>query len=281
MRDDFRLLLQKVFRQTSMSIDLIIYALTDTSLIHKLYQKARQGIAVRVTCDPSSGSPPLRPPIITYLKKSKGLMHQKIIISDETSIFLGSANLTTSSLLFHDNLLVGIYCPSLAEFIKLPHTAFFDFTLEKQPCRCWLLPDPEALSYLQDQLKKARCSIFIAMFTFTHPELIAALIEAHQRGVQVTVAIDRYTARGASRKAIQLLRAHRVPLIYSQGITLLHHKWAYIDRSTLILGSTNWTKAAFTKNRDLLLFVTELATKHQLFFDRLCHTIALESKETL
>ena len=32
------------------------------------------------------------------------------------------------------------------------------------------------------------------MFTLTHPDLVEALIQAHQRGVDVEVAIDYYTA---------------------------------------------------------------------------------------
>ena len=33
---------------------------------------------------------------------------------------------------------------------------------------------------------------------------------------------------------------------------LLHHKWIYIDQTTLVLGSANLTQAAFKKNRDCL-----------------------------
>jgi phosphatidylserine/phosphatidylglycerophosphate/cardiolipin synthase-like enzyme len=144
-----------------------------------------------------------------------------------------------------------------------------------------MLPDLKALDDLTDQLKHAQESIFVAMFTLTHPVLLQALVDAQNRGVRVTVALDHYAARGASRKATKFLQEHKIPVIFSQGLQLLHHKWAYIDRSQVILGSTNWTKAAFTKNQDCLVFLKSLTPKQQKLFDNLSRTITLESNETL
>ncbi len=278
-RDDFRLLLQKAFRQAISSINIIVYAITDPLLIKKLYQRAREGVEVQIAYDHSSGSTSFTPPLTASPVKAKGLMHRKIVVIDESLVFLGSVNMTTASLILHDNLSVGIYHPPLAQFINKPGSTTFDFFLRDQPCRLWLLPDPTALPYLKEQLKQARSSIFLAMFTLTHPELLELLVEAHQRGIQVTVAVDSYTARGASRKAVKYLLSHQIQVVCNQGLQLLHYKWAYIDRSHVILGSTNWTKAAFVKNQDCLLFLKSLTKKDRLFFDNLCRTILLESKK--
>lgn len=278
-RDDFRLALKKVFTTAQNSIHITMYAVTDEELLKKLYHRAQNGLSVKIWHDRTNA--PLSPPLISTPVKAKGLMHRKIIITDDAYVFLGSANMTTSSLVLHDNLSVGFYHPPLAQFLNSPTTAYFDFTLEQLLCRLWLLPDPNALDYLVKQLSNAKTSIFVAMFTLTHPKLLEALAQAQQRGVQVKVAVDHYAARGASRKAVKFLQDRNIPVVFSQGLQLLHHKWAYIDRSQVILGSTNWTKAAFAKNQDCLLFLSHLSTKQQKLFDSLSRTICLESNDTL
>lgn len=52
---------------------------------------------------------------------------------------------------------------------------------------------------------------------------------------------------------------------------LLHHKFAIIDRSTIILGSHNWTTAGNKKNDETLMVIQNktIATHYQREFDRL------------
>lgn len=280
-RDDVRLVLKKSFEKARSSISITMYAITDEELLKTLLQKAQKGLAVRLWHDPRSGSTRPPAPLIATPVKTKGLMHRKIVVIDDSQVFLGSANMTTSSLVLHDNLTLGFYHPPLAQFLNHPYKTFFDFKIGHQSAELWLLPDPAALDVLLRALAEARSSIFVAMFTLTHPQLLQALVLAHQRGIQVTVALDHYAARGASKKAVQFLQSQQIPLIFSQGAQLLHHKWAYIDRTTLILGSTNWTQAAFTKNQDCLLFLYNLTKPQQKLFDCLYDTITVESKETL
>lgn len=272
-RDDLRLILKRLFSKAHSSIGITMYAATDEELLSQLHQRSQDGVAVQIWHDRSN---PLNSPLATPIK-TKGLMHRKIVVIDDQIVLLGSANMTTSSLLMHDNLSIGLNHPALAQFLKNPPSTTFDFQMGTQPAKLWLLPDPTALDFLNGQLKTAHSSIFIAIFTLTHPTLLNTLVEAHKRGVSITIAIDHYAAEGASKKAVEFLKSRGVGVIFSQGLQLLHHKWAYIDQSKLIMGSTNWTKAAFTKNQDCLLFIDQLTPKQQKFLNRLCHTIQLES----
>ena len=280
-RADFRLVLKRAFSKATVSIEIIMYALTDELILKKLHQKSQNHIPISIQHDASSGTKIAIPTIDSQSVPCKGLMHRKIVIIDHDLVFLGSTNLTPSSLALHDNLSIGIYHPDLAHFLKNPSTPWFDFQLENRSCRLWLLPDLSAVFYLQKQIEQAKDSIFIAMFTLTHTQLLQTLIEAQNRGVKVTVALDRYTAKGASQKAVSILQNQGIRLFLSQGPQLFHHKWAYIDQHQLILGSTNWTKAAFTKNQDCLLFMDRLSKEDQVFLNELCKTICLESNEEL
>lgn len=260
-----------------------MYAATDTLLLEQLKKRARDGIHISLHYEPRGGTPALPDSLHPHPLKSKGLMHRKIVIADDQLIFLGSANMTTSSLELHDNLSIGLYHPGVSLFLKSPTQKTYSFQLAHSNINglLWLLPDPLALTEIEKQIDEAQSSIFIAMFTFTQDRLIDALISAHKRGVCVTLALDRYTARGASRKAVKRLTDAGIEIIVSAGLPLLHHKWAYIDQKQLILGSTNWTEAAFRKNEDVLLFLRNLPTPFQKQVESLLSTIRMESNELL
>lgn len=250
-----------------------MYAATDSPLLDQLQNKAENGTLVSIHFDKRGGTPPLPDSLHPHTVKSKGLMHRKIIILDDQTVFLGSANMTTSSLQLHDNLSVGIYDPKMAQFLKSPSEKTYRF----ETGLLWLLPDPNALSEIEHKIDTAHSSIFIAMFTLTQTDLIDALIRAKARGIDVKLAIDRYTARGASKKAVEKLSSAGVEIFLSAGLPLLHHKWAYIDQEELILGSTNWTEAAFRKNDDVLLFLNPLPKPIKSQIESIIYAIQMES----
>jgi cardiolipin synthase A/B len=276
-RDDLRLVLKRIFLKAKSTIFIMMYGFNDEELLKTVHQKTKEKVFTTIYHDRSN---PIKSDLAKPIK-AKGLMHRKIVVIDNTISIIGSANMTTSSLVIHDNLSVGFYHPPLAQFLQNPTSTQFSFTIDNQEATLWLLPEPSALPFLEKQLTEAKSSIFIAMFTLTHPSLVQTIIKAHQKGTSITVAIDHYAAKGASKKAVELLQSKGVNVIFSQGLHLLHHKWAYIDQKSLVLGSANWTKAAFTKNQDTLLFLNHLNAKHRKTLNKLCRTIKLESKQSL
>lgn len=278
-RQDLPYTLRTIFQNATRSIHLTMYAVTDPSLIAALQKRAEAGIAVEVFFDPSASEGRLPFPIKSTPVKCRGLMHRKIVVIDEEIVFLGSANFTTASLSLHDNFTCGLYHKGLAQFLLADPHGSYSFSIGSQKATLWLLPDKtgEALRSLLKAIEEASDSISISMFTLTHPQLVEALILAHKKGVKVSLAVDYYAGRGASKKALDRLRAAGIHLGLSGGSQLLHHKWAYIDHKTLIVGSTNWTKAAFTKNQDCLLFLNDLTPVQKKYMDRLWRVIELEA----
>ncbi len=96
------------------------------------------------------------------------------------------------------------------------------------------------------------------MYTWTHPALTEAVIRAHQRGLQVEVVLDRGQAQGVGQKTVEQLIEGGIEPCITSGLGLVHHKFAWIDGEYLINGSANWTKAAFTRNRDCFLILHQL-----------------------
>lgn len=281
-RNDIKILFQKAFKNATQSIFLSIYGISDPEILRVLHEKTEEGLLVKVKYDSSASvnlKKSLSPRAQLTTVKGPGLMHQKIAVIDKTQVFLGTANLTTTSLRHHANLLVGLFHPTLASYLENPTQPYLCFDIQKQQGEIYLFPDPDALGLVRliSQIDLAKKKIVIAMFTLTHPTIAASLIEAKKRGVDVLVAVDYYTAKGSSKKTLSTLENAGVKVFLSQGRELLHHKWAVIDEITLVMGSANWTKAAFTKNHDFLLFLFPLTDPQILFFKKLWGIIQEEA----
>ncbi|MDN3506878.1 MAG: phosphatidylserine/phosphatidylglycerophosphate/cardiolipin synthase family protein [Simkaniaceae bacterium] len=268
----------RALKSAKSSIHMQIYGLTDPDLIALLGKKQAEGLDIQIFYDKRASA---RLPLLAYPVKSSGLMHRKILVIDQSQIFIGSANCTPQSLKMHDNLVLGLKDEKMADFFTQSIDSDHIFDLQGQILSAHLLPDFEgkALPDLCDQIDLAKTSIHIAMFTLTHPQIVEKLIAAKKRGVSITIAIDRYTALGASKKSIQQLINAGATVLTSQGSQLLHHKWAWIDKSTFILGSANWTGAAFEKNQDCLLIMKNLAPGHQKTLAKVWKAVEKQSKK--
>ena len=259
-----------------------MYSITDPEMVALLDHQSHQGIATTVFYDPSATPAKLKKLLHAPVKLTpvhcRGLMHRKILIVDDASVYLGSANLTTQSLRLHDNFVIGLFHPPLAQYLRTLTSAPYQFDLIGQKGEIWLLPESGtiALNKLLERIDRATSSIKIAIFTLTHPHIIASLIAAQQRGVKVEIAVDYFTARGSSKKSIDQLASSGITIFLSQGRQLLHHKWALIDDETLTMGSANWTKAAFTRNQDFILQLSPLNAEQKNYMQRLWKTLVLE-----
>lgn len=253
-RNDLNRTLVQAVKQARQTITLKTYALTDRSLLSLLKKRAREGLSVHLYYD-EKASPKLthleEERFHLYPQKGKGLFHEKIWIFDEETVFLGSTNLTPSSLRMHDNMMIGLYAPELAQELSRGRPD----TFLREGLQYFSLPHPEALSVLIETLRGAKREIKLTLFTFTHPALAEVLSELHHKGIKIALTLDGTTARGASLKVKEFLEMEGVPVRASRGLELSHTKWGIIDGHTHLIGSANWTKAAFQKNKDFLLII--------------------------
>ncbi len=257
-RVDLSRTLFAAIKKAQSSITLHTYALTDRSLLSLLKKRGREGVTIHLYYDKKAS------PSLESLKeenfhfhpiKGRGLIHEKIWIIDKKLLFLGSTNLTPSSLKMHDNLMVGLYAPSIAEKLSEGRPSEIKFMVGNASCHYFSLPSESALQTLLSALDKGEKEVSLSLFTFTHPLLIDKLVELHKKGVKISLKLDGTTARGASLKAKEILEKEGISVKKSFGTQLLHHKWGVIDQKTHILGSANWTKAAFNKNKDFILII--------------------------
>jgi cardiolipin synthase A/B len=279
--DDLKRIIVRSIKAAKQSIFLQIYGCSDNAVIHSLVHAHKKGLPVKVFYDPS-GSGPLDKKIPTAIPLIRsGLMHKKILILDEETIFIGTANFTPTSLCMHDNVILGIHSKEMAYDIQHSLKNYLKYKIGGQDIELWHLPDfqQECLKNTLHLLSTAKKTIHISLFTFTHKKILDALLTAKERGVQISVALDYYTSRGASKKTVEFLKKHHIPLYISKGGKLLHHKWCLVDEDTLLIGSANWTKSAFTINEDCLLVVYKLTDFQKSYFRKIWKNIKLNSNQ--
>lgn len=206
-------------------------------------------------------------------------MHEKITLIDGRLVFLGSANSTSESLTMHDNLVSAISSEPFAALLK-EHLLNLGspqgplaLSLKGQNLEMFFLPDKtRALKVFLEAIESARRSIQVAFFTFTHPEIHQALLNAQQRGVKVSMTLDRYCYSASKKTFLD----ENFPLYLSPGPKLFHHKWMLIDGKTLLFGSANGTKAAFKSNQDYFIKLSPLSHENRKVLRRIYHVIEKE-----
>ena len=121
------------------------------------------------------------------------------------------------------------------------------------------------------EFSQAKESIYAVMYLAsldpTEPnsqvsQLLKGLVDAKNRGVQVKVILDQnldftdesrqdQIYQNKNQAAFEYLRANSIEVFYDTAETYTHAKAIVIDGETSIFGSTNWSKAALTKNNEV------------------------------
>jgi phosphatidylserine/phosphatidylglycerophosphate/cardiolipin synthase-like enzyme len=108
------------------------------------------------------------------------------------------------------------------------------------------------------RIRRARKSILVAAYSFTSADFAAALREARQNGVEVSIKIDRSRAQEEyTGQLVERLRRARVSVktIGMPERCSMHNKFVIIDEKTVLTGSFNFTVAAATKNWENLVCI--------------------------
>jgi phosphatidylserine/phosphatidylglycerophosphate/cardiolipin synthase-like enzyme len=200
--------------------------------------------------------------------RSNGLMHDKIMIVDRKTLFMGSWNMSYNDTFRNNNNLLVIKDPQLianyqAKFDEMYVNKRFgakaavqalqpELEMDGVRVENYFSPPDHVMDKLVAYVKAAKSSVRFMIFTFTDADLAAAMIERASAGVEVEGVIEN---RGASQGVLPSLYCAKLPVKTDGNKYTMHHKVIVIDDNTVITGSFNFTKTADKANDDNLLVI--------------------------
>jgi phosphatidylserine/phosphatidylglycerophosphate/cardiolipin synthase-like enzyme len=119
-------------------------------------------------------------------------------------------------------------------------------------------PNGGATEAVVKEIREARSSILVQAYSFTSAPIAEALVQAHRRGVAVTVILDK-SQRTEHYSAATFLAHAGIPTYIDAAHAIAHNKIILIDDATIITGSFNFTKAAEEHNAENLLVLYSTA----------------------
>jgi phosphatidylserine/phosphatidylglycerophosphate/cardiolipin synthase-like enzyme len=122
------------------------------------------------------------------------------------------------------------------------------------PVEVYFSPNAGATAAIIRELAQARSEILVQAYSFTSAPISQALLAAHKRGVRIAVLLDKSQRTQKYSSATFLTNAGIATFIDAKH-AIAHNKIILIDKSVVITGSFNFTKAAEEKNAENLLII--------------------------
>jgi len=105
------------------------------------------------------------------------------------------------------------------------------------------------------EIDRARESVLVQAYSFTSRPIGKALVDAHRRGVPVTVILDDENERGEHFSEADFLSRAGIAVYLDAQHAIAHEKIMLIDGKVVITGSFNFTRAAEERNAENLLVI--------------------------
>jgi phosphatidylserine/phosphatidylglycerophosphate/cardiolipin synthase-like enzyme len=129
---------------------------------------------------------------------------------------------------------------------------------------------------LVQAINEVRGTLDIAAFEWNNPRLTQAVIDAHNRGVQVRMVVDDEHTLEDDRSTINEIIALGVPVVDDSRTGLMHNKFMIMDGTTVWTGSMNYTiNGAYRNNNNVLALRSRRAVEayqrnfNEMFEDRI------------
>ena len=292
------------------TIDASIYNTNRVAIVDALGDAYDRGVVVRYIADNETANLALGNPTPDFnviRGNSDGLMHNKFLVIDVEStddcwVVSGSMNFTEQNMATDYNNLILIQDQALAkaytiEFEEMwgsegetpgifnvkfgadktdntPH----DFNINGIHIESYFSPSDNTTAQIAAEIDAADSDVGFALLTFTNNTLGTAMLDAHNRGLDVRGIIDNINDTGSE---YQFLFDRGVSVTQDFTSKQTHHKYCIIDANdsnsnpTVITGSHNWSASAETRNDENTLIIHDFAISNifqQEFEARWCES---------
>ena len=149
---------------------------------------------------------------------------------------------------------------------------------------CYFFPNAANEEKVVSMLRTCKKTLDIAIFSLTLDSIAEAILEAFQRGIKVRMIADDECAKNKGSN-VKLIASVGVPCKTDNAIYHMHHKFAVLDESVVIMGSFNWTGQAVKYNQENIFFYEDknIASQYAQEFERLWNSFntVIDQKEAM
>lgn len=288
-----KILLQQI-NNTQKSIDFAIYGIAQQpQIINALLKAKNRGVKIRWVTDSDIKGENIYKEISSVQKQltnfktdnhfypntneknpkyTNAIMHNKFFIFDDTSVWIGSSNLSQTDLadfnaninvLANSQLLANIY---KQEFEQMYNQKFHELKTpipnkenlkidEKNTVSVYFSPTDKIITNkIIPAINNAQNYIYISSFIITHKQIENALIAAKTKGIDIKIITDATSANG-KYSIHNILRSYNIPVKIENKAGKMHSKSIIIDDNFVFIGSMNLTKSGENKNDENVLLI--------------------------
>jgi phosphatidylserine/phosphatidylglycerophosphate/cardiolipin synthase-like enzyme len=125
---------------------------------------------------------------------------------------------------------------------------------EEPAWQVYFSPNHGATKAVVDALDGAKSTVLVQAYSFTSAPIAKALVQAHDRGVDVQVILDRKET-GSKYSSADFVAHSGISTLIDGKHAIAHNKVMIIDGAAVITGSFNFTTAAERQNAENLLVI--------------------------
>ncbi|MBI2548814.1 hypothetical protein HYW21_05685 [Candidatus Woesearchaeota archaeon] len=274
------------------SIHCAFFEINDYESLNLIQSKVNNGLDVRLVVDADNldtlAIENKDNDNVVKADTSRAFMHNKFCILDKSVVWTGSFNPTEGGQ-ENDNHVLIINSTYLArnyeeEFDELwqgtfgrgKKTSYPRLIVNNALFENYFCPDDcgdkgkGGINRVVQLINDAQGSIEIAMFAFTADSVTEALVRAQQRGVSITVLVEKRNVHLLGSE-VQRLKEQGITVLVDGNPQIMHHKFMIIDDTIVLLGSFNFSENANARNDENMIIFHDASVAQRFLqeFERL------------
>lgn len=271
--------LAEAIGQVQSTLDIAAFEWNSPALTEAVLAAKNRGVAIRMVADNEHSIDDLDTTIdqladagipIIYDQRS-GLMHNKFMIMDSSTVWMGSMNYTQNDIYRNNNNLVMLRSRRAVDAYQAEFNEMFEqkqfgskrstddgasFNQDTTPVQIEFSPDGQSVPIIIEQIRNAKKSVRFMAFSFTLEEIGAELLLKAQAGVKVEGIFELIGSDTASSR-LRTLKCAGLDMRIDGNPYRLHHKVFIIDDTTVIFGSFNFSASATNTNDENMMVITD------------------------
>ncbi len=258
-----RIILENI-KQAKKSVYIVSYSFNWDEGLESLNKIAEYGVNVKVLLQfpPSNTYKENKKALIKLWNKKSSVLHAKFVVIDEKYVFVGSPNLTESSLAWDSNNILFIKDNNIGKFFsenflslwsRMPDSNLKNY--KDNSIEIYFSPEYDCLSIIKDNINNAKQTLRFAMFSFTLDEIGEEMFIAGFKGIKIYGIFEK-SQNPISNEYYFLKNFPFIKIKKDCFVKNIHDKFLVIDDNIVLTGSFNYTQSA-RKNVETLIVLKD------------------------